>query len=70
MNIVIYDGKEYFDYAKYWVKNDLNVFVGGRMTGKTFSLANAGIDTEEYEYMCDYIIRLTNMTKINSWEIY
>ena len=25
MNIVRYDGKEYFDYAKYWVAHDINI---------------------------------------------
>lgn len=50
MNIVRYEGKEYFDYAKYWVDDDINIFIGGRMTGKTYSLYKRGIVNCEYDY--------------------
>lgn len=38
MNIVYYKGHDYFDYMKYYNPNDVNVFIGGRGTGKTYSI--------------------------------
>lgn len=37
MNIVHYKGNEYFNYMKYYDPNDINIFIGGRGTGKTYS---------------------------------
>ena len=52
MNIVHYKGHEYFDYMKYYNPSDINIFIGGRCTGKTFSILKyIGIcDIEEFEY--------------------
>ena len=52
MNIVYYKGNGYFDYMKYYNPNDVNIFIGGRCTGKTFSISNyRGIcEVEEFEY--------------------
>lgn len=50
MNIVRYDGTEFFDYAHYWVENDINIFIGGRMTGKTYSFGERAVPFVEYEY--------------------
>lgn len=38
MNIVYYKGHDYFDYMKYYNPNDINIFIGGRGTGKTYSI--------------------------------
>ena len=38
MNIVHYKGHEYFNYMKYYDPNDINIFIGGRGTGKTYSV--------------------------------
>lgn len=40
MNIVYYKGNCYFDYMKYYNPNDINIFIGGRCTGKTFSISH------------------------------
>lgn len=52
MNIVYYKGHDYFDYIKYYNPNDINIFIGGRCTGKTFSISKyRGIcEVEEFEY--------------------
>ena len=52
MNIVHYKGRDYFDYMKYYNPNDINIFIGGRGTGKTFSILNyrAIFEVEEFEY--------------------
>ena len=52
MNIVYYKGNYYFDYMKYYNPNDINIFIGGRGTGKTFSILKyVGFDEAvEYEY--------------------
>lgn len=52
MNIVYYKGHDYFDYMKYYNPNDINIFIGGRCTGKTFSILHyRGIcEVEEFEY--------------------
>ena len=57
MNIVRYDGKEHFDYAKYWVADDINIFIGGRGTGKSYSIAKHEINCGEYEYAMSSFIR-------------
>lgn len=38
MNIVYYKGINYFDYMKYYEPNDINIFIGNRGTGKTYSV--------------------------------
>lgn len=52
MNIVYYKGHDYFNYMKYYDPNDINIFIGGRCTGKSFSiLQHMGIcGLEEFEY--------------------
>lgn len=52
MNIVYYKGHDYFDYMKYYDQNDINIFIGGRCTGKSFSILQyIGIyGLEEFEY--------------------
>lgn len=52
MNIVHYKGHDYFDYMKYYDTNDFNIFIGGRCTGKTFSILRyRGVcEIEEFEY--------------------
>lgn len=52
MNIVHYKGDDYFDYMKYYNPNDINIFIGGRCTGKTFSILRyrSICEVEEFEY--------------------
>lgn len=52
MNIVYYKGNDHFDYMKYYNPNDVNIFIGGRFTGKTFSIVHyKGIfEVKEFEY--------------------
>lgn len=52
MNIVHYKGKCYFDYMKYYNPNDINIFIGGRGTGKTFSFMHSKYryEVNEFEY--------------------
>ena len=53
MNIVYYKGHEYFNYMKYYNPNDINIFIGGRGTGKTFSISHYMdcCEIKEYEFM-------------------
>ena len=53
MNIVYYKGHDYFDYMKYYNPNDINIFIGGRGTGKTFSISKYMdyCEIKEYEFM-------------------
>ena len=52
MNIVYYKGHEYFNYMKYYNQNDVNVFIGGRGTGKTYSFRKSMhyYEVNEFEY--------------------
>lgn len=52
MNTVHYKGHDYFDYMKYYNPNDINIFIGGRGTGKTFSFMHSKYryDVKEFEY--------------------
>ena len=52
MNIVHYKGNCYFDYMKYYNPNDVNIFIGGRGTGKTYSFMKSKYKYEvnEFEY--------------------
>lgn len=52
MNIVHYKGNAYFDYMKYYDPNDINIFIGGRGTGKTFSFMRSKYryEVNEFEY--------------------
>ena len=52
MNIVHYKGHDYFNYMKYYNPNDVNVFIGGRRTGKTFSFMHSKYryEVNEFEY--------------------
>lgn len=52
MNIVHYKGNGYFNYMYYYNPNDINIFIGGRCTGKSFSISQyRGIGgLEEFEY--------------------
>lgn len=55
MNIVYYKGHDYFDYMKYYNPNDVNVFIGGRGTGKTYSFRKSKYKyvVNEFEYHKD-----------------
>lgn len=48
MNIVHYKGHDYFNYMKYYNPNDVNVFIGGRCTGKTYSID----EYNKYHFLC------------------
>lgn len=52
MNIVHYKGHDYFNYMKYYDPNDINIFIGGRGTGKTYSFRKSKYkyDVNEFEY--------------------
>lgn len=52
MNIVYYKGHDYFDYMKYYNPNDVNIFIGGRCTGKTYSFRKSKYRyaVNEFEY--------------------
>ena len=52
MNIVYYKGNGYCDYMKYYNPNDINIFIGNRGTGKTFSFMHSKYryDINEFEY--------------------
>lgn len=60
MNIVKYNGHGYFDYAHYWTRDDINIFIGGRGTGKTYSINKAGIVHAEYNYNLGIFMRAYN----------
>lgn len=49
MNIVYYKGHEYFDYMKYYDPNDINIFIGARCTGKTYSID----EYNKYHFLCE-----------------
>lgn len=55
MNIVYYKGHGYFDYMKYYNPNDVNIFIGGRCTGKTYSFSKSKYKYagNEFEYHKD-----------------
>ena len=49
MNIVHYKGHDYFNYMKYYKSNDVNIFIGGRCTGKTYSID----EYNKYHFLCE-----------------
>ena len=51
MNIVHYKGNCYFDYMKYYNPNDVNIFIGGRGTGKTYSFRKSKYKYDVNEFV-------------------
>ena len=43
MRKIIYKGDEFADYGKYYDPNQINVVIGPRMSGKTFSMGMCNI---------------------------
>lgn len=49
MRIIIYKGYEYKDYTKYYDKNQINIIIGTRATGKTYSFIQSNPEIQNIE---------------------
>lgn len=49
MRIIIYKGYEYKDYTKYYDKNQINIIIGARHTGKSYSFIQSNSEIANIE---------------------